>query len=297
MLLYMIYIKLGGVLSLKKICRYCFNFVDKSCKICPICHRRVDGKSDARVSDFGNTKQKVELKEIDNTPQIDESQIHKIKWIPKKKREGYQKEKEDKKSKSIRLEGVHLDVLSQSIFGADNKKNKYTPKPSSGILSEDDYKLEKLKWWEIYKRADRWLVRRKLNRTIKKQSCVKPARISQTLMVVLSLLTGYLGLHDFYAKNYKRGAITLGLFAWSITLVALMDIWPWLINVQYSLIAFPGLVCVMLWLWDFVAIIFKRYVYNESKLNFIYSLDVETRAWVGNKYISVPNWYEYKKDN
>lgn len=282
---------------MKKICKYCFNFVDRSYKICPICHRRVDGKSDEKVNNLSNSEQKVVLKEIDNTLPSDVVERHKIKWVPKKKRKGYLEEQEEKKLKSIRIEGTHLDVSNISIFDKDNKKSKYTPKSAGSGLTEDDYKLEKLQWWEIYKKADRWLVKRKLNKIVKKQSCVKPARVSQILMIVLSLFAGYLGLHDFYAKNYKRGAITLGLFAWSITLVALMDVWPWLINVQYSLIAFPGLICVMMWIWDFIAIILKRYVYNESKLNYIYSLDVETRAWIGNKYISVPNWYEYKKDN
>ena len=276
---------------MKRICKYCFNFVDRSYKICPICHRNVNGKSSERVDDLNNNDtKKVVLTEPAEDKNIDINAKHKIKWIPPKKRDGYLDQKEKKNGKNIRVQGRHIDVSEISMFEG-KYKNNYQPKQAG---TENDYKLEKLQWWEIYRKADRWLIRRKLNKVVKKQACVKPARVSQMLMVILSLFTGFLGLHDFYAKNFKRGAITLGCFAWSMTLVALMDVWPWLINVQYSLIALPGLVCIMMWMWDFFEVITKRYPYQESRLDFIYSLDVETRARLGNKYIYVPNWYEYK---
>lgn len=280
---------------MKRICKYCFNFVDRSYKICPICHRRVDGKDAKRVNVNGETSKKVKLvNEVPEIPPIENEELHKIHWVPKKNREGFEGDK--KKQKSIRVEGRHIDVSRIAIYNEEEEGSKYKAKKPRTEAVEDDYKLRKLEWWEIYRRADRWLVRRKLNKVVKKQACVKPARVNQFVMIILSLLGGFLGLHDFYAKNYKRGTVTLALFTWAITLVALMDVFPWLSYVQYSLIALPGLICIMRWIWDFLGIITKRYVYRESKLNFIYSLDVQTRARLGNKYIAVPNWYEYKKE-
>lgn len=285
----------GELRAMKRICKYCFNFVDRSYKICPICHRRVDGKSPERVNSSNNAFKSTKL--VDEKPEIPEIQsdeLHKIHWVPKKEREGYTKDKS--KQKNVRIEGRHIDVSRIAIFNEEQEASKYTPKKLHTEVTEDDYKLRKLEWWEIYRRADRMLVRRKLNKVVKKQACVKPKKISQLGMFILCLIGGFIGLHDFYAKNIKRGTVTLGLFTWAISLVALMDVFPWISYVQYSLIALPGLVCLMRWVWDLLAIITKRYVYKESKLNFIYSLDVQTRARLGNKYIAVPNWYEYKKE-
>ena len=113
-------------------------------------------------------------------------------------------------------------------------------------------------------------------------------------LLLLSIFTGFVGGHNFYARNRRRGIVALSLFSFSLSMVALMDVFPFLLNFQYSLCALPGLICVMMWVWDILLVLFRKYKFRESKLNFIYSLDVETRARLHNKYIEVPNWYEYK---
>ena len=49
---------------MKRICKYCCNFVDRSCKICPICHRNVNGKSSERVDSL-NDNDTNEVNELD----------------------------------------------------------------------------------------------------------------------------------------------------------------------------------------------------------------------------------------
>ncbi len=268
---------------MKRICKNCFNFIDRSYDICPVCHKPVKSSKNKKV-------QKTQVVNVNDVENVSVEEWKRSVWIPKRKRAGYKQEQERLKGEQVRVQGRHIDVSSIALFENKNA-NKYTAKRSGNY---NDYKQEKLQWWEIYKKADRWLVKRKLNKIVKQQGRVKPEKTSYWMMLFLTICTGFLGLHNFYAKNYKRAITSLSLFAWSITLVALLDVWPWLINVQYSLIAFPALICFLMWISDAIAVLFKRYVYRESKLNFIYSLDAETRARLGNKYIMVPNWYVYE---
>lgn len=288
---------------MKKICRNCFNFVEKTATVCPYCHKPVSGKPKKEniavnkvktrtAEDIEEIKQKTatEVKPIDEPQKI--SYFKRPKWVPKKKRVGFEENEKEKQGTHVRVKGVHIDVKSISFLqGRIGNKNKYTPKTAG---EEIDYTQEKLEWWEIYKFADRWLVRRAINKHVKRASVVIPERVSYWIMVLLSLFTGFVGGHSFYARNFRRGIVSLSLFSLSLTMVILMDMFPFFVNFQYSLCALPGLICLMMWLWDVLAVLFKKYKYRESKLNYIYGLDVETRARLHNKYINVPNWYEYK---
>ena len=295
---------------MKKICRNCFNYVDKSDDLCPICHKPTNGKSprekkekaDKQIKEqkVGKTD-KLEMVEVEPSLRGEElvgatqDKKKKVdvrpKWIPKHKRANYKEEKERLKGTHARVKGRHIDVSTISVLQGKVGNNKYKPKTSG---AEIDYRQEKLKWWEIYKFADRWLVRRAINKHVKKASYERPKHISYWGLLLLSIFTGFVGGHSFYARNYKRGIVSASLFGLSITMVILMEYFPWFLNFQYSLCALPGLICIMMWVWDIMLILVRRYRFKISKLNFIYSLDVETRSRIHNKYIDVPNWYEYK---
>lgn len=302
---------------MKKICRNCFNYVDKNEEICPICNKPTNGKplkeKKEKVERLTKKKKDVAIEGVEvvdtNSMQASEStnitdnsleseSIKKEKkvdtrpkWIPKHKRANYAEEKERLKGTHVRVKGKHIDVSTISVLQGKVGDNKYKPKTAGG---EIDYRQEKLQWWEIYKFADRWLVRRAINKHVKKASYERPKRVSYWLLLVLSIFTGFVGGHSFYARNYKRGIVSASLFGLSMSMVVLMEYFPWFSNFQYSLCALPGLICIMMWIWDIMLILIKKYRFRISKLNFIYSLDVETRSRIHNKYINVPNWYEYK---
>ncbi len=301
---------------MKRLCRNCFNFVDKNLSTCPYCHKPVLGKKKAKqqeeenkvktrtVEDVEAIKQK-QLERADDVCSCESQDCHECghhhkqgsyfdrpKWISKKKRKGYAESIEHKKGTHVRVKGVHIDVSSISFLqGKVGLQNKYKPKQAG---EEIDYRQEKLKWWEIYRFADRWLVRRAINKHVRKASVVRPEKTSFWTLLLLAIFTGFLGGHSFYAKNYKRGIVSLSCFSLSIVMVVLMDYIPFMQNFQYSLCALPGLISLMMWAWDILLIIIKKYKFRVSKLDYIYSLDVETRARLNNKYIDIPNWYEYK---
>ena len=56
---------------------------------------------------------------------------------------------------------------------------------------------------------------------------------------------------------------------------------------QGLLCALPGLICILIWFVDTISIIFKRFKYNTSRMNYIKTLDIETRARLGKKYIYI----------
>ncbi len=292
---------------MKRICRNCFNSVDRTLSICPYCNKPVSGKP-AKVKpdevnkvktrtaeDIENIKQKTaqaQVDAVDENIKEESSYFQRPKWVPKKKRENFEEEQKQKNGTHIRVKGRHIDVSKSSFLqGKVGNRNNYKPKTAG---EEIDYRQGKLEWWEIYRFADRWLVRRAINKHVKKASVVRPEKVSYWGLLLLSIFTGFVGGHNFYAKNYRRGIVSLSLFSFSLSMVALMDVFPFLLNFQYSLCALPGLVCLMMWVWDILLVLFRKYKFRESKLNFIYSLDVETRARLHNKYIEVPNWFEYK---
>ena len=287
----------------KKICRNCFNFVDRDLSECPYCHKPVNGKPKKEKEEVSKVKARTKEETLaiaktvaeasgEAEPKQKTAYFDRPKWIKKKDRVGDDAEVERKKGTHVRVKGVHIDVSSISFLqGKIGTANKYKPKTAG---EEIDYRQEKLKWWEIYRYADRWLVRRAINKHVKRASVVRPERVSYWWLLFLSIFTGFVGGHSFYARNYRRGIVSLSLFSFSLTMVALMEVIPFLRNFQYSLCALPGLICVMMWAWDIVLVLIKKYKFRESKLNYIYSLDVETRARLHNKYIDVPNWYEYK---
>lgn len=296
---------------MKRICKNCFSSIDRKLDICPVCKKPVKpqkkGPSVGADSLGAKNKETVVLKNPDeinvskNIIKEDLDSRHfqkngKLKWIPKNKRKGYKSYFELHKKKERRVDGRHIDVSDACYFyGKYASKNKYNAKNplkvASGSSGEgDSYELEKLEWWEIYKRCDRFLARRKINKIMKSEARKIPEDTSYFKMLMLTIFTGFLGLHNIYVKNFKRGFTMLGLFAWCILFASLLPVLTFL-NYVWSLCAIPGLILIVMWINDILWVLTKKYIYKTKKLEFMYGLDIETRAWFGKKYLDVPSEY------
>ena len=299
---------------MKKPCPKCFNFVNvKKGGSCPICHYEFDGKKkQSTKEDTISTSITPECEEVKlssnlqklyeeaNKEEKDESLAKeekaettdiyhqkngRIKWVSKAVREG--RVKAPKRVANPRVGGVHIDVEKYSYFGRG--RNKYIPNDQKFVYKEDgEYKVQKLEWWEIYKWADRQLAKNKIKKMVKKEAVKKPERVSFWVLLSLCLFSGFVGVHNFYCGNTRRGIIQASCFALAFGFVIFLDgIAFFNLYMQGLMCALPGLIAVVMWLTDFIAIIFKRFRFEESRLNYIKTLDLETRARLGKKYIYI----------
>lgn len=309
---------------MKKPCPKCFNFVNiKKGECCPICHYEFEDKkktvkeetiSTSITPDEGNSKLSPNLQKLydeanknkheevccdglkhddaccdhhKNNEPIDmyHQKNGRIKWVSKAVREG--KVKAPKRVADPRVGGVHIDVEKYTYFG--RSRSKYIPNEKKFIYREDgEYKIEKLEWWEIYKWADRQLAKSKIKKAVKKESIKKPERVSFWVLFSLCLFSGFVGVHNFYAGNVKRGIVQASCFALAFGFVIFLDgIAFFNLYMQGLMCALPGLIFLFMWISDLLAIIFKKFRYEESRINYIKTLDLETRARLGKKYIYI----------
>lgn len=294
---------------MKKPCPYCFNFVSSKDEECPYCHKELKKKKTERKpllikrdeqennrileQETSYTEPEVVVSGAQKSSDVKEEKLQdiyhqkngRIRWVPKKKRDGYIA---PKKITNPRITGVHIDVQDVSYF--EKKRNKYTPSKDRlvALNGEGKYEMEKLKWWEIYRWADRQLAKNKINKVVKKESLKRPEKVSYWVLFFLSLFSGFIGLHNFYAGNTKRGIVSAVCFGLAFGFVIFLDgISFFNTYMQGLLCAVPGLIALFIWVSDFISIIFKRFKYTKSKIAFIKTLDIETRARLGKKYIYI----------
>ena len=298
---------------MRKLCPHCFNFINlkKGEVECPICHHEVVKKKEKReeikTSYTEAPKEEIsigeilakerEQKDVESSnesevitkPEEPKEMYHqkngRVKWVSKRVREG--KVKAPKKVTNPRVSGVHIDVESSSYFA--KSKNKYTPSAERIVIENNGkYELEKLQWWEIYRWADRQLAKNKIKKVVRKEAVKRPERVSLWVLFSLCLFSGFLGVHNFYAGNIKRGLVSSICFTVAMVFVAFLDKIPFFnMYFQGLLCALPGLICILIWFVDTISIIFKRFKYNTSRMNYIKTLDIETRARLGKKYIYI----------
>ena len=182
----------------------------------------------------------------------------------------------------------NIDTSDVEIIGEETMKvldekreQTYSVKKARG-----DYKPPRIKWWEIYKLADRSFARRKIKREISKASKVKPEKVSKLKLFMLCLFFGWFGVHNFYVGNKRKGftslifmtLATLGMIFSELAFVQAIELW---------LIGFSGFVVLFIWLSDIVNIIFNQFSYKIQRDGFIAGMNVETRAKLGEKYIDL----------
>lgn len=229
-----------------------------------------------------SVKEKPE-EEKDEAPDVEKGinsdEIGKVVYEEKRKRHKHKsKNKEDEPNYTVDENGEYNIDTHDVTFLEDVEAPTYSVKKARG-----EYQQEKLKWWEIYKWADRMLAKRKIMKEVNKASRKTPVAISRVWMTILCLFFGYMGAHSLYGKNYKRGFTSLGLFTTAIIVISVPVLYKY---VGLFIGGGCGFISVAMWVYDLIMLAFNRYRYRISKEEFISNLNVETRAKIGKKYIA-----------
>lgn len=215
---------------------------------------------------------------------------------------GKRKKKDDKFQFNVDENGeFNIDTKDVEIIGEEvskiyeekRKQQEYSIKKARG-----DYRPPKIKWWEIYKIADRAFARRKIKKDVSKAAKVKPDFVSKFKLLILAILFGWCGAHNFYAKNKKKGFVTLSFLLVSIASMFLRGT-AFIGAIEVWAIGFTGFVVVSIWIIDVINIIFNKFEYRIQKDKFISCMNIETRAKLGEKYIDLellkkPWWVRFK---
>ena len=195
----------------------------------------------------------------------------------------------------------HIDTKSVELVGEKTGKlleeryeQSYSIKKSRG-----DYVPPKIKWWEIYKLADRHFARGKIKKEVNKAAKIKPSFVKKSKLILLSFFLGWCGAHNFYAKNKKKGWVSVFCLLISITVVSLSTKVTFFNRIVTSVGGGCGFVFSFIWISDFINIITNQFKYRVQIDKFISSMNVETRAKLGEKYIDLdlyhkPWWVRFK---
>ncbi|MBQ7579079.1 MAG: NINE protein [Clostridia bacterium] len=202
--------------------------------------------------------------------------------------------KHKKKNRNQKI-SVDVEIEQNGEYNIDTRDVTFFEGASDSYSSKEK-KKDKPKWWEIYKWADIYFARRKINKEVNKAAVEIPPYVNKGVMLILCLLFGWMGAHNYYAKNYKKGVlITIAiLIALPVANIkALEGI------IQISVGGGFGFIVLFAWVWDLISIIINKYKYRESKLKFISKLNAKTREKLGTKYLNIHDWfvpYEEKKN-
>lgn len=205
---------------------------------------------------------------------------------------------------------IDIDTADVEIVGKETGKiiderfeQSYSVKKSRG-----DYRPPKIKWWEIYKLSDRYFARRKIKKEVSKAARIKPSFISKSKLLILAIFFGYTGAHNFYAKNKRKGFVSLiTLLIW-VSIPLLAKYVAFFKAIEISVAGLAGLIDLVIWITDVVNIIFNKFKYRLQIDKFISEMNVETRAKLGEKYIDLDlyfkpwwvrlkAWFDRKKRN
>ena len=138
----------------------------------------------------------------------------------------------------------NIDTKDVEIVGEETGKlidqrfeQSYSVKKSRG-----DYRPPKIKWWEIYKISDRYFARRKIKKEVSKAARIKPSFINKTKLLLLAIFFGWTGAHNFYAKNKRKGCVSLvSLVIW-IGVATLATKFAFFQKIEISVAGFAGFV-------------------------------------------------------
>lgn len=198
---------------------------------------------------------------------------------PKRHKHKSKKKKQEEPQFTVDEDGAY-DIDTTDVTYLEGIENPTT----SVRKARGELKEEKLKWWEIYKWADRMLAKRKIMKEVNKASHKTPRGISRSLMITYTILLGWLGIQNFYAGNKKKGWVSVVCVTTAVIVVN--------VPVLYEFCGiFIGGGCgfVALWIWisDLISILLNKFKYKISKEEFISNLNVKTRAKLGKKYIDL----------
>lgn len=189
----------------------------------------------------------------------------------------------------VKQEGIVAKKQEDGTYTIDTSDVTYLPQDASYSVKKarGEYTPPKIQWWEIYKWADLYLARRKIKKQVNKAAVKKPEEISYVKMFFLALFLGWFGAHVFYANDKKRGwamlIMTVVCFSCATVIMKYSSMQYWLGTVVGVL----GLILFCMWISDLVRILFKKFRFRDSKLDFIRTLDIKTRATLSKKYIDL----------
>ncbi len=199
---------------------------------------------------------------------------------PKRHKHKSKVNKDDLPKYSVDSDGSYNIDTSDVTYLEGVESPTYSVKKARG----DAPKQEKLKWWEIYKWADRMLAKRKIMKEVKKASHKQPTGIKKGAMIAWCLFFGWLGIHNFYAHNFKKGWTVV---AFDIIMCLVINIEPLFEFMGIFVGGGLGFVVLAMWLYDLFCLLINKYRYRISKEEFISNLNVETRMKLGKKYVGL----------
>lgn len=279
-------------MALTRICKNCFQSYKGKPDVCPHCgeptgfgpknleeNNTEEEQNTQKVKKAKKRRHHVSSKEI-----MDSIDFETLLAQTNDKDVNSWKEKQKKKDK------IEATIDSSGEINVDTTKESYLPQTYTYSVKKarGEYTKPDIKWWEIYKWADVWFVRRKIKKQVNRASHYKPTQFSKTWMIILAILFGWMGAHNFYARNYKKGWFVL--IAFILGCVAVFH--PAFAAVKVSIGGGLLFIDAVMWGLDIINLIINQYSYRLSKWKFIDSLNTDTRAKLGYKYIDKE---EYKK--
>ena len=236
---------------------------------------------------------------VEHEEEPEEFEVKKGLFGSKKKRK---KNKQEKPNFEIDENGeFFINTSDVEIVGAETGKliEEQHAKSYSVKKARGDYREPKIKWWEIYKLADRAFARRKIKKEVNKASKIKPEFVKKSSLLTRAIFLGWCGSHNFYAKNTKKGwTSVISLILW-MGIAFFAQYIPFLSKIQISIGGCAGFIVLFIWFGDVFSIAFNSFKYRLQKEKFIFSLNIETRAKLGEKYIDYelykkPWWFRFK---
>lgn len=286
------------------ICPRCAAIIRGKKKVCPNCGYALEAKAEEEakvnkpISNQAATQQETteQTDAVQVAETVDAKSVSAVGTQPenalgeKRKRHKHKPKREHvamNVDEVVKQEGILAKKQEDGSYSIDTSDVTYLPKDASYSVKKarGDYEPPKIQWWEIYKWADLYLARRKIKKQVNKAATKKPQEISYVKMFFLALFLGWFGAHLFYANDKKRGwaMCIMTVLCFTMTSVVMQHA-----SMQYwlgSIVGLLGLIVVCMWISDLVRILFKKFRFRDSKLDFIRSLDVKTRATLNKKYI------------
>lgn len=268
--------------------------------------KKKEEKKNAKQAKKAEKKKQKEVDEIDfsqyaiNSDAPDPDEILETDTFTEKRKK---KKKAQAKPKFLIDENGEFVINTDDveIVGEETGKiiEKQYEQSYSVKKSRGDYIPPKIKWWEIYKVADRHFARSKIKKEVNKASKIKPNYVKKSTLLLLAIFLGWMGAHNFYARNKRKGWLSVILLIIWIGVVSLSMTSPFFASISTSIGGGAGFLCLLIWVSDIISIISNTFKYKFQRDRFIEGLNVETRAKLGKKYIDMdlyhkPLWYRFK---
>lgn len=264
-----------------RFCPECMNIVKKKDEKCSQCGMLVSDmekqlEEQKQANALSAVKEQMNMVDQLNTDVVEENiDTDAVEQINQPKRHKHKKKNQNVPQYTVDEDGS-FNIDTRDVTFLDN--SSYSSKKERG-----EFKPEKIEWWEIYKWADRHLARKKIMKEVNKAGNVRPAFVKKGWMIFLCAFFGWMGAHDYYAKNYKKGALVTIAMIISVVFVSV----PALASVSTFFGGGCGFIVAYLWISDFISLLIDKYKYRLSKEAFIMKLNVETRYKISKRYLSV----------